>query len=392
MPAGFHRSFGQFDHAMAEDGGDAARTRAVIGRTAALLARSKAREDAHIDVPGKSLEFFDKGALVVHGAGVEGAPSAKLRHVLPEQVRDINDRRFVFAVGLDLKRADDGREVGSLDRARRWDWRCQRGCRNGRRAAGPGRHAVPSGPRDHPRACRRRSCRRWFQKSGRPRAGRCRGRRPVSRRRWCSSMRCTRKRPILVTAFVVITSSYFLIFDFLEAASSVFFSPSLAASGLAVSEGLSSAKLAVAGTSRQAKSRFRRRLPGRGYRCMDQALGHRLRFFKAKRGDKADGQGRFKNAQNQGRRRLVPGCSSFGSIVRGRAVPAPFLESALADGRVCGPARPKPSPLCSAPYASSSIPKGLCPPAQGCEARATLGSTSANLINPNGVAPLFATP
>ena len=45
---------------------------------------------------------------------------------------------------------------------------------------------------------------------------------------------------------MVITSSYFLILGFLAEASSDFFSPSFAASGLAVSEGLSSAKTGVA--------------------------------------------------------------------------------------------------------------------------------------------------
>src|ERR1019366_6192525 len=33
-----------------------------------------------------------------------------------------------------------------------------------------------------------------------------------------------------------------------------------------------------------------------------------------------------------------------------------------------------------------SIPKGLCPPAQGCEARATLGTWQSRILNPNGVA------
>jgi hypothetical protein len=49
----------------------------------------------------------------------------------------------------------------------------------------------------------------------------------------------------------------------------------------------------------------------------------------------------------------------------------------------------------------SPIPKGLRPPAQGClpsevlltkEGEATLGTHPQNAINPNGVAPLFATP
>jgi hypothetical protein len=31
------------------------------------------------------------------------------------------------------------------------------------------------------------------------------------------------------------------------------------------------------------------------------------------------------------------------------------------------------------------IPKGLCPPAQGCEARATLGKRVESIVNPNGV-------
>jgi hypothetical protein len=31
------------------------------------------------------------------------------------------------------------------------------------------------------------------------------------------------------------------------------------------------------------------------------------------------------------------------------------------------------------------IPKGLCPPAQGCEARATLGDDDKKIANPNGV-------
>ena len=57
-------------------------------------------------------------------------------------------------------------------------------------------------------------------------------------------MRCTRKSPVLVTALVVITSSYFLILDFLEAASSDFLSPSLA-SALSESEGLSAPKIAA---------------------------------------------------------------------------------------------------------------------------------------------------
>jgi hypothetical protein len=35
---------------------------------------------------------------------------------------------------------------------------------------------------------------------------------------------------------------------------------------------------------------------------------------------------------------------------------------------------------------SPAIPKGLRPPAQGCEARATLGTRSTKFINPNGVA------
>ena len=34
----------------------------------------------------------------------------------------------------------------------------------------------------------------------------------------------------------------------------------------------------------------------------------------------------------------------------------------------------------------ASIPKGLCPPAQGCEARVTLGHRIKFVINPNGVA------
>jgi len=33
----------------------------------------------------------------------------------------------------------------------------------------------------------------------------------------------------------------------------------------------------------------------------------------------------------------------------------------------------------------SSIPKGLCPPAQGCEERATLGQRCSKIPNPNGV-------
>jgi len=35
---------------------------------------------------------------------------------------------------------------------------------------------------------------------------------------------------------------------------------------------------------------------------------------------------------------------------------------------------------------ASSIPKGLRPPAQGCEERATLGKCSSEIHNPNGVA------
>jgi len=34
----------------------------------------------------------------------------------------------------------------------------------------------------------------------------------------------------------------------------------------------------------------------------------------------------------------------------------------------------------------SSIPKGLRPPAQGCEERATLGKSEGEIVNPNGVA------
>ena len=44
------------------------------------------------------------------------------------------------------------------------------------------------------------------------------------------------------------------------------------------------------------------------------------------------------------------------------------------------------------PLPPSSILKGLCPPAQGCEERATLGSRRTHAINPNGVVPSFATP
>ncbi len=36
------------------------------------------------------------------------------------------------------------------------------------------------------------------------------------------------------------------------------------------------------------------------------------------------------------------------------------------------------------------IPKGLCPPAQGCEERATLGHGSQMETNPNGVAACLA--
>src|SRR2546427_9010278 len=37
----------------------------------------------------------------------------------------------------------------------------------------------------------------------------------------------------------------------------------------------------------------------------------------------------------------------------------------------------------------SAIPKGLCPPAQGCEERATLGEWPAGCFNPNGVVSRF---
>src|SRR5580658_11063194 len=74
-----------------------------------------------------------------------------------------------------------------------------------------------------------------------------------------SSMRWTRKRPILVTALVVMTSSYFLILGFLDSPSSDFLSLSLslslAASGLAGSAGLSAAKMAMAGRSKPVNKR-----------------------------------------------------------------------------------------------------------------------------------------
>src|SRR5580658_796961 len=82
-----------------------------------------------------------------------------------------------------------------------------------------------------------------------------------------SSMRWTRKRPILVTALVVMTSSYFLILGFLDSPSSDFFSlslsSSLAASGLAGSAGLSSAKMVLAGSSRQVNKTIPRNRPWR---------------------------------------------------------------------------------------------------------------------------------
>src|SRR5258708_5537544 len=38
---------------------------------------------------------------------------------------------------------------------------------------------------------------------------------------------------------------------------------------------------------------------------------------------------------------------------------------------------------------ASPIPKGLCPPAQGCEERATLGNGKEGVGNPNGVGALW---
>ena len=101
---------------MTQDSSEAAGFGGFVGGTAtSLFSRSKAGQDAHVDIPGKGLELFNEGAIAVHRSCVQGAPGAELRHVFLEQVGDVDDRRLVLAVGLDIECADDGREVGSLD-------------------------------------------------------------------------------------------------------------------------------------------------------------------------------------------------------------------------------------------------------------------------------------
>src|SRR5436190_11522730 len=96
-----------------------------------------------------------------------------------------------------------------------------------------------------------------------------------------SSIRCTRKSPIFVTALVVITSSYFFIFGFFAGVSSGFFSSFFGGSDLAGSAGLSSAQIAELEIIREA-IQIRRIPTGRSRKNMRHRLGQKVGRFKRK--------------------------------------------------------------------------------------------------------------
>src|SRR5881398_2813157 len=98
-----------------------------------------------------------------------------------------------------------------------------------------------------------------------------------------SSILCTRKSPIFVTAFVVITSSYFFIFDFFAGTSSGFLSSFLAGSDFAGSAGLSSAQMAGLETSKEL-IQIQRIQRGRSRKNMRYRVGQKVARFKRKGG------------------------------------------------------------------------------------------------------------
>ena len=65
---------------------------------------------------GKALNSSMNERALSIAPALRAPPGAELRHVLLEQVRHLDDRRLVLAVGLDLEGADDGRQVRGLDR------------------------------------------------------------------------------------------------------------------------------------------------------------------------------------------------------------------------------------------------------------------------------------
>ena len=126
--ARLHGLLGELDHAVVQDHRDTAlrRIAARLGRKprpVAVLARCGllelvGRQHPGLDVAGKGLHLFDEGPVVVQTFGLDRLRGAELALIGDEEVRDLDHRRLVLAVGGDVEDLDDRRHRGRLDRDR----------------------------------------------------------------------------------------------------------------------------------------------------------------------------------------------------------------------------------------------------------------------------------